>query len=360
MPTKTPNASVFDITIRLLILLLIIAWCMAILYPFLSIILWSFILALAFAPLHRKLVSLMGGKPKIASFIIVLCALAIIIVPSWFFLDSIIKEVKELKMEFKGESFTIPPPSESVQSWPIIGEPLFKLWQSASDDLGQTVLKYKDQIAVFGGKVAKGILSAAGGIVQMMCSLIIAGILLTIGGAGESIRKFFRKVAGERGDEFADLTLKTVGNVVKGVMGVALIQALLIGIGLFFSGVPFAGLITLLVFIVAILQVPAMIVTIPVIIYLFSAKDLTPAIIWSIYLLLAGMSDNILKPILLGKGAPVPMLVIFLGVIGGFILSGFIGLFTGAIVMSLGYKLFIAWIDTATVKETTTVRQVES
>jgi len=78
---------------------------------------------------------------------------------------------------------------------------------------------------------------------------------------------------------------------------------------------------------------------------LFSALETTPAVIWSIYLFIASISDNVLKPVLLGKGAPVPMLVIFLGVIGGFILSGFIGLFTGAIVISLGYKLFVAWID---------------
>jgi predicted PurR-regulated permease PerM len=351
MPNKIENQSVFDITIRLLILLLIVTWCLMILYPFLSIILWSFILALAFAPLHKKLTGLMGGKPRIASAIIVLFSLAVIIVPSWFFLDSIIKEIKELKADFQGSSLTIPPPSESVRSWPIIGDPLYNLWQAASVDLGQVVVKYKDQLTVFGSKIAKGILSAASGTMQMMFSLIIAGVLLTIGGAGESIRKFFRKVAGARGDEFADLAVKTVGNVVKGIMVVALLQALLIGLGLFLSGVPFAGLITLAVFIIAILQIPAMLVTIPIIIYLFASKGLTPAILWSIYLLLAGMSDNVLKPVLLGKGAPVPMLVIFLGVIGGFILSGFIGLFTGAIIMSLGYKMFESWINAAPERE---------
>jgi len=347
MSPKTESPSLYDITIRLLILLIIVGWCLMILYPFVSIMLWGFILALALAPVHRRLVALMGGKPRLASFIIVLVTLAVIIIPCWFFLDSIVREIKELKADFTGAGLTIPPPSESVRSWPIIGDPLYNLWYSASQDLGATAMKYKDQLAVFGGKVAKGILGAASGILQMMVSLVIAGVLLTIGNAGESIRKFFRKVAGDRGDEFADVTYKTVGNVVKGIMGVALIQAFLIGLGLFLAKVPFAGIWTLMVFIIAILQIPAMLVTIPVIIYLFAARDLTPAILWSIYLLVMGMSDNILKPILLGKGAPVPMLVIFLGVIGGFIVSGFIGLFTGAIVMSLGYMLFVSWINSA-------------
>jgi predicted PurR-regulated permease PerM len=189
-------------------------------------------------------------------------------------------------------------------------------------------------------------MSTASGILQMMISIIIAGVLLVVKGTGESIRKFFRRLAGDRGDEFADVTMKTIGNVVKGILGVALIQALLVGIGLLVSGVPFAGVLTLVVFMLAVLQIPPLFVVIPVVVYLFSAKETTPAVLWTVYLLLAGFSDNILKPVLLGKGAPVPMLVIFIGVIGGFIFSGFIGLFTGAIIMSIGYKLFTAWINT--------------
>ena len=117
------------------------------------------------------------------------------------------------------------------------------------------------------------------------------------------------------------------------------------GIGFILAGVPYAGVWALIVMILAILQLPPLIVILPVVIYLFSANSTLFASLWTVYLLLAGASDNILKPILLGKGAPVPMLVIFLGVIGGFMLSGFIGLFTGAIILSLGYKLFITWLD---------------
>jgi len=168
---------------------------------------------------------------------------------------------------------------------------------------------------------------------------------LVIGGAGESIRKFFRKLAGDRGDEFADMTLKTIGSVVKGIIGVALILALLHGIILMLAGVPYAGIWTLLIFVLCVLQIPVVIVTLPIIIYIFSVQEVGSAILWTALLLVAGLSDNVLKPILLGKGAPVPMLVIFIGVIGGFILSGFIGLFTGAIVMSIGYKLFTGWLN---------------
>jgi len=345
MKIDAEDRNIYGITIRLAVLALIITWCLMILYPFVSILLWGLILAIAFAPLHRSLSRLMGDKPRLASLILVLLCLAIIIIPGWFFLDAIIREIKELKASFQGGSLTIPVPSEKVRSWPIIGNQLYELWNSASVNLEETIIKYKDQLADIGSKVAKGILSAAGGILQMMVALVIAGVLLTIGGAGESIRKFFRKLAGNRGDEFADLTVKTVGNVVKGVLGVALIQAVLIGTGFIIAGIPYAGLWTLFVFILAVLQLPVILVVIPVAIYMFSALELLPAILWTIYLLLAGASENIFKPLLLGKGAPVPMLIIFLGVIGGFIFSGFIGLFTGAIILSLGYKLFVTWLN---------------
>jgi predicted PurR-regulated permease PerM len=345
MNKENKSSNVYDITIRLAILALIIGWCLMIIYPFASIMLWSLILALALAPLHKLLVKLMGGKPRLASVIIILACLAIIIVPSWLFLDSIIREVKELKGSFVDGQLTIPPPSEKVKSWPVIGNSLFNIWESASADLGKTILKYKDQLAGVGKSIAKGLLSAVSGVFQMMIALIIAGILLMFKGTGESLRKFFRRVAGERGDEFADLAYKTVGNVVKGIMGVALIQATLIGLGFVLAGVPYAGIWTLFVFILAVLQLPVILVVIPVSVYLFSEKELVTAILWTIYLLLAGASENIFKPLLLGKGAPVPMLVIFIGVIGGFIFSGFIGLFTGAIIMSLGYKLLLTWLN---------------
>ena len=337
--------NVFEIIIKLFILVLIIGWCMMIMYPFVSVVLWSLILAMAFYPLHTTLSRKLGERPKLASFIMVITILAIVIVPTWFLLSSLTDEVKELKVSFDNGSLSIPPPTDKVKEWPLIGEKVYELWQNASVNLGQTIVKYSEHLVGVGSTLVKGILSTAGGILQIMISFIIAGILLNIGGAGESIRKFFRKIAGNRGDEFADMTMKTVSNVVKGVIGVALILALINGTLFMLAGIPYAGIFTLLIFIIGILQIPAIIVSLPLIIYMFATKEMAPAVIWSVLFLLGGAADNVLKPILLGKGSPVPMLVIFIGVIGGFMLSGFIGLFTGAIVMSIGYKLFEGWMN---------------
>jgi predicted PurR-regulated permease PerM len=341
-----PNGNnLYDTTIRLFILLLIIAWCLLIIYPFANIILWSLILAMAIYPLHSSLSRKMGGKSKLASVIIVLAILAIFIIPVGMLIGKLVDEVKELKEAYDSGNLAIAAPSEKVKEWPVIGESLYNLWQNASVSLGQTLIKYKDQITEIGGRIVKGILGAGGDVIQILVSVIIAGILLMYGGTGESIRKFFRKTAGDRGDEFADLTLQTVGSVVKGVLGVAFIMAMIHGILFFLAGIPYTGILTLAVFVLAIVQIPTFLVSLPIVIYLFVSKEPLPAVIWSAVILVAGLSDNVLKPLLLGKGAAVPMLVIFIGVIGGFILSGFLGLFTGAIVMSIGYKLYVGWIN---------------
>lgn len=347
MNNQSSNHSVYDTTIRMFILLLIIAWCLAIMYPFVSIILWSIILALALYPLHKSLSRKMGEKPKLASFIIVFSILAIIILPTSLLVGSLFDEVKELKANYDSGTLTIPPPPEKVKEWPVIGEKFYILWQDVTTDIKPLLVKYQDQLLEFGKKMAQGILSAFGSIIQIMISLCIAGILLAIGGTGENIRKFFRKVGGERGDEFADLTLKTVAAVVKGILGESLVMGLLNGTVFFLAGVPYAGIWALLAFIFAVLQLPVLFVTVPIIIYFFAVKAILPAILWTVALILVALSDNVLTPLMLGKGAPVPMVVIFIGVIGGFIFSGFIGLFTGAIVMSLGYKLFVGWINSS-------------
>ncbi|MDZ7613404.1 MAG: AI-2E family transporter [Flavobacteriaceae bacterium] len=299
MDTKKTNNSLYDTIIRLVILFLIIAWCLLILQPFVSILLWSVILALAINPLHTSISKKMGKKPKLASFLIVFIFLLVIFVPSWLLIDQMADEVKLMKENFSKGTLTIPPPTEKVKEWPVIGENLFDFWQGASENLKQTLIKHKDQLEESGKKLVKGLLSTASAVIQIMVSLIIAGILLAIGGAGERVRKFFRKLAGTRGDEFADMTVKTVNNVVKGVIGVALILAFLHGILFVLAGIPFPGILTLLIFVLAVLQIPALIVSLPVIIYIFSVKDTTAAVIWTVLFLLAGLSDNVLKPLLL-------------------------------------------------------------
>ncbi|NMM48314.1 AI-2E family transporter [Marinigracilibium pacificum] len=337
--------SVAEITIRLGFLLLLIAWCLRLLYPFSGIIVWGMILALAIAPLYKSLNSRLGNKPKRAATIIVLAGLIIIILPAWLFMGSLVEGLQELNSNINAGSLTIPPPTQQVADWPVIGDKVYTLWVEASQNIDTFTDHYKEQINAFGQGLLSRLAGLGGSIVKLIIATVIAGILLATPGTEQTARKFFHKLAGDMGDEFTTITAQTVNNVVKGVIGVAFIQSFLLGLGFLLSGIPYAGLWTLVVLVMAILQLPVLLVTILVVLWLFSELSPFPATLWTIYLLAAGASDNFLKPILLGKGAAVPMVVIFLGVIGGFVLSGFIGLFTGAIIVSFGYKLFIYWLN---------------
>ncbi|WP_219842119.1 AI-2E family transporter [Aureitalea marina] len=336
---------IVDILIRLGFLALLVAWCFQILTPFAGVILWGIILAIAMYPVHQSLEKRFKGRKKMGSTVLVLIGLIIIIIPTWLFVDSIIVGLTDLGSDFNSGNLTIPPPDPAIADWPLIGEDLHRIWGEASQSIENLLTKYREQLLVFGQAIFDGIKSIGGSLVTFILAVIIAGALLSSDYAQVQGRKFFKRLVGERGDEFIEITANTVGNVVKGVIGVAIIQAFLVGLGLLGAGVPYAGVWTLAVLILAILQLPVMVIVIFPIIMIFNSMETLPAVLWTVYLFAAGLSDTPLKAIFLGKGAAVPMLVIFLGVIGGFIMSGFIGLFTGAIVVSLGYTLFTTWLN---------------
>jgi predicted PurR-regulated permease PerM len=153
------------------------------------------------------------------------------------------------------------------------------------------------------------------------------------------------RLAGERGADLVELARATVRSVARGILGVALIQAILAGLGCLVVGVPGAGLWALVVLILAVVQLPTFIILAPIVIYVFYTTGTVPAVLFAIWNLLVGGCDSFLKPVLMGRGVDVPMLVVFIGAIGGFILNGIIGLFLGAIILSLGFKLFELWLN---------------
>jgi predicted PurR-regulated permease PerM len=265
--------------------------------------------------------------------------------------DSIIEGGSSIASQLEEGKLRIPPPDPKVKDWPLIGESLHGYWNSASVDFEGTAHKLAPQLKA----VASRLVSLVGGlgatIVQMIFALVIAGVLMvTAEGGGRTARIIFRRLGGDDGEALVDISIGTIRSVVKGVIVVALIQSLLSAIGMYVAGVPLAGLWALLILIVAIIQLPPLLILGPVAVYVFSASDSTVIsvgfLIWS--LLISG-SDGFLKPLLLGRGVQVPMLIILVGAIGGMLRSGVIGLFIGPVVLAIGYGLFTAWI--ASVKE---------
>lgn len=244
------------------------------------------------------------------------------------------------------QTLVIPPPKPSVADWPLIGEPVYNTWLLVTTNIEAVIRQYSAQIITAGDKFLGAIKSVASNFVILIFSIIISGILLA--GSEKSERGMMNlalRIGGTRGAEFIDLIVLSIRNVAKGVLGVAFIQFILLGAAFILAKIPFAGLWAVIVLLLAIVQLPSGIVGIPVMIYLFTTREPLPAILWSVLIIVLSLSDNILKPWLMGMGSPVPMIVIFLGAIGGMLMSGFIGLFTGAIILSLGYKLATIWIS---------------
>lgn len=344
--TATNSKQLFETILQLGLVFLIIGFCFNLLSPFVTPILWAIIFAIILYPLFNGLQKKLKGRKSLAATIITLCILGIVILPSVSFFSSVSSGLMEVKSRVDAGTLKIETPAETIKDWPVIGDKAYDFLYSASVNLEKTVLEYKEQIKEVSTKVLGNLVSSIVTILQVVLSVIIAGVLMASTSAQNLATNFIMRIAGDKGDEFLEITVSTVRQVVKGVIGVAVIQTMIQAVGLFMCGVPFPGILTLLCLILSIIQVGPIIVNIGVIAYLFSTGDSsTAAIFWTVYFILSGLSDNVLKPLLLGKGALVPMLVIFIGVIGGFMMSGFIGLFVGPIVFSIGYKLFVAWME---------------
>lgn len=340
-----------DLSIKMIIIFILIAWSALIIFPFLTPLLWGVILAITLYPMYQSLLKMVKGKNAIASTIITLLLLCALLVPSIWLITSIVGELKEVKAAMDANTLVVPPPNPKVAEWPLVGEKIHTAWSALSTNLEGALVTYREQVVAAGQKFIAAMRDLFSNIMSFTLSIIIMGIILAYSEAAKkSIAVFMKKLLGDSSEEFTLVISQTVRNVAKGILGVAFIQFVIMGICFYGANVPFAGVWALMVFLLALVQLPGALVAIPIIIYIYSVKEPLPATIWSVIILIAGLSDNVLKPLLMGKGAPVPMLVIFLGAIGGFILSGFIGMFTGAIVLSLSYKLTGMWMHDGVAK----------
>lgn len=348
---KSPDESAYlkrglDIAVRIGILAVIVFACFRIFSPFLVPVVWAVIIAVALYPLFLKLKGLLGGKNRLAGVVFILVSLAAVIVPTWMLSESLIEGTVELGQKLQDGTYAVGPPPDKVRTWPVVGEGLYDTWFSANQNLAATVEKLEPQIKKLGTRLVKAFAAFGVAVLQTVIALIIAGVLMTHSAGGARLaRAIGARLAGEQGVQMVEMSGATISSVVKGVVLIALIQSVAAGIGMVVMDVPLAGLWALLVLIVAVIQVPPAIILIPVIIYVFSTNDNTVAnVIFGIYALVVAGADNFLKPLLLGRGVDVPMLVILIGAIGGMIVTGVIGLFIGAVVLAVGYNLFISWI----------------
>jgi len=327
--------------------LLLLSWCFMIISPFISIIVWGLIIAVALYPVHQKFSGALGGRAKLSSVLLVLTGLAILLIPVWTLTESSVTTLRSVAENVNDGSITVTPPDPSVAEWPVVGKPVYEFWSGAASNLEATLNKFQPQLLSFGQWALGFAGTTAIGILQFVFSIIIAGVFLMTADSGYRATLAIGSSltgTGASGKKLTDLSIQTIRSVTKGVLGVAIIQSILAAIGLVAIGVPAAGIWTGAVLMLAIMQLPPLLILVPISIWVFSVAEPVPATIFAVYSFIVSISDSFLKPMLLGRGVDVPMLVILIGAIGGAISSGIIGLFIGAVVLALGYQLLIAWM----------------
>ena len=339
--------TLLDTLIRAGLVATLVVACYQIFSPFLSLMLWALILAITLYPLHGMLKRRLGSDGRAAS-LLVLVTIAILLAPTYLLGASLTESVQAGIELVKSGNLHIPVAPDVVAQWPLIGKPLHAFWTQAATDitsvLQQAAPYLKESILGLLGKLA----GAGVGLLVFIGALIVAGIIMAYGENGHrSARRIAgRVVAQGQGEQMVALCTATIRAVAQGVIGIAFIQMLLIAAGLVVKGVPGAGLLALGVLILGIMQLPATLITLPAIAYVFFAEGATlGSIIFAIYTFVAGLADNVLKPLLLGRGVDVPMPVVLIGALGGMVVGGIIGLFIGPVLLAVGYTLFWQWVD---------------
>jgi len=344
---KLFTSRVMEVSIRLALIFIIVTLCFEIIKPFVIIVVWGIIIAVAIFPLYSKVSLALGGRDKLLAGLYTLIALSLLIAPSAMITSSLVETSTYLAKGFSDGTLEIPQPTQNVKDWPIVGNKAYTVWYQVSNNLEATLRQNTAQIKKLGEAFIAAIAGVGGGLLQFILAVIISGVFLanTKKAYAVSLKIASRLTDQEQGLQFTSLTIATIRSVAQGVLGVAVIQAILGGIGMYFMGVPGWGLWTILILVLAVAQLPPLLILLPVILYVFSVAATVPAVIFAIWSTLVSMSDGLLKPLLLGRGMDTPTLVILLGAIGGMMLFGILGLFVGAICLALGYEIFMAWLD---------------
>ncbi len=346
--TVSPQAirSAVEIAIRLGSIALLVGWCLLIVAPFLGIVVWALIITIAVDDGFEKVCSWLGGRRILAAVLYVALAMILIFGPTVLLSETLVSAAREYAHTLKTGDLVVPPPNEAIRDLPLIGPTVYDAWLRASQNVGETLARFEPQLRT----VSKWLLATASsvglGVLQLVGSILIAGLMLVRSELRrEAIQRFAVRMAGPiRGPELASLARATVRSVVQGILGVAALQAILAGTGFVVAGIPGAGLWALLVLVSAIVQLPVIVAMIIPVVIGFSTLSGVAAAGLLVWCMAIGLIDNILKPILFGRGVDVPMLVIFMGALGGMLMMGIVGLFLGSVVLAVGFQLFKAWL----------------
>src|SRR5262245_11751201 len=334
-----------QLAVRLALLALLVYWSLVLIQPFVPILDWSVVLAVALHPVFAWLARILGNRPKLAATILTLINLSIVIGPATWLGLGAVDGVRDFAAQLSAGTLAIPSPPAGIKGWPLVGQPLYDLWEQASTNLRALLGQVAPQLKPMAGTMLGMAGDAGVGTLKFLVAVALTGFLFPAGPRlVAASRRFLSRVVAERSVDFLALAGATIRSVAQGVIGIAVAQGLVIGIILELAGVPRAGLLAFAVMMLGILQIGSAIVVIPVLIWIWVTKSFAAALLVTLCILPASLADNVLKPIVMGRGLTTPALVIFLGVIGGTLAHGIVGLFIGPIILAVAWELLTAWV----------------
>jgi len=343
--SRTVEGIAVDVAVRLGLLALFAYWSLAVIAPFVTIVVWAAILAIAMYPVYEWLTRRLGGRGSLASLIIVVLGLLIVLGPAAALALSLSHSAQTLVEGLGTGTIRIPTPPESIRNWPLVGDNLYETWRLATTNFEQMITDHRELVLSTGGTVLGRVVGVAGSLVGIAVSVIISGFLFTNAAIlAEGANMIAKRIVADQGEVFIDLARSAIRNVARGVIGIAILQTLLAGIGLLFIGIPGAGLITFGVLILSVVQIGPGLIMLPVVIWVWTTLDIVTAAAFTAYIIPVALLDNVLKPIVMARGLRTPMLVILIGVLGGALSHGLIGLFLGPIVLAVFYELLKSWV----------------
>jgi predicted PurR-regulated permease PerM len=348
-----------DWILRLCVIGAFAYWSISLVQPFLTIVAWSVILTVALYPAYERLVAALRGRRKIAAALLTILCLVVVVGPALWLIWGLVDSLRLLSDWVDPNVFSPPPPPARLQSWPLVGEPLYEFWMLASTNLKAAAVKIAPQLHAAASGLLLIAAGAGAGALRLFAAICVAGFLFAPAPRMvESVRSVARRLSPERGDKFVQMTGAMIRTVARGVLGVSALQATLAGIGFTFAGIPGATMLTTAVLVFGIVQIGGAVIIVPAMVWAWMSMDTTPALLFTLYMLPVNVIDNILKPLVMTRGITTPIIVILFGVIGGTLSYGVTGLFLGPIILAVTWELIAAWLgaDESKASEPTPVR----
>jgi predicted PurR-regulated permease PerM len=318
-----------ELTIRIGVLALLLYWSFVLIRPFITIAIWSVVLTVALYPIYEWLVRCLGGRRRLAAVLLTTMIFLIVIGPAAWLIFDLVEAIR----------------ADMIRGWPIVGEPIFQFWDLASANLREALAKIAPQLKPLGNTVLHHAAGAGTGAIKFFLAIIVAAFLFPAAPLlVDAVIGISRRLAGGRGEDFVRLAGATIRAVSRGVIAISALQAFLAAVGLMAAGIPGTSLIAAAVLILGIIQLGPSIVLIPVIVWSWIALETTTALLFTAYMIPVNLLDNILRPLVMGRGLSTPPLVILIGVIGGTVSYGITGLFLGPIVLAVIWDLATVWV----------------